>query len=394
MNHAFPVLPSRAAFAALLSIIVAANAFSDSVAFYGVGQLPGGALNSQIRDAVVTSTGILAAGSAQQNPASSAGDTAVIWTPTEGLQKLASLNNVSIPPGSRFETASQIANGNNVIAARISTDGTGRDVLPALYNPGGPLTAILGIPEGLAWGAANAVSSDGKTVYGFDVDPSGILLGFRWTLAEGAVQLPAIAGYNSTVPAARGCSRDGSVDVGAASTPTGVTYGPGSIAFAFNLASGMTILPLPPGGSWAGASGIDPSGTFIVGCGDTPANPNGEVLLWTGGSVSTLGVPAAEAAIGIVDNFMGVNRNGDVVVVAGLLGSYIHNNYGWFDLQAALVAAGANLSGWSVLDVFGIDGDGTLVFGCGNHGGGPEGFVAQLPPGYLAKFGKPAKSKG
>ena len=394
MNLVFPVLRSRAALPALFLALITANAFCGTVTFYGIGQLPGGAVDSQIRDAVITSTGILAVGSAQQNPASLAGDTAVIWTPTEGLQSLASLNNVPISPNSRLVTGSMIASGNNVIASRISIDGTGRDILPALYNPGGPLTAVLGLPEGIVWGAANGISSDGKTVYGFDVDASGSLQGFTWTLAEGAVQLPAIAGYTSAVPAARGCSKDGSIDVGAASTADGVTYGPGSIAFEFTAASGMSVLPLAPGGTWAGASGIDPTGTFIVGCGDTPANPNGELLVWTAGSVATLGVPAAEAATGLADNFAGVDRDGAVVVVAGVLGSYIHNNYGWTDLQTALTAAGANLTGWTVLELLGINGDGTLVFGLGIHGGGPEGFVAQVPGGFLAKVGKPAKTKG
>jgi hypothetical protein len=41
-----------------------------------------------------------------------------------------------------------------------------------------------------------------------------------------------------------------------------------------------------------------------------------------------------------------------------------------------------------------MNADGTLVFGPGNHGGGVEGFVAQLPAGYLKHYGKPAKTKG
>jgi hypothetical protein len=378
----------------LLSIIAAANAICASVTFYGVGQLPGGVLNSQIRDAVITSTGILAAGNAQQNPASSLSDTSVIWTPTTGLQALAALNNVSIPPGSRFETASQISTGNNVIAARISTDTTGLDVLPALYNPGGPLTAVLGVPEGIVWGAANGVSSDGKIVYGFGADPSGNQQGFEWTLAAGAVQLPGIAGYTSVTPAPRGCSGDGTIEVGVAVTATGTYVGPGSAAFEFNPASGMSLLPLPPGGTWAAAAGIDPSGTYIVGTGDTPANPNGGLLLWTNGSVSTLGVPAVEAATGIATNFAAVTRDGAAIVVAGTYGSYVYNTYGWSDLQTALLAGGANLSGWSVLGVLGMNGDGTLVFGSGNYRGGVEGFVAQLPVGYLENYGKPKKTKG
>jgi hypothetical protein len=394
MKFVHSLLRPRPVLTVLLSIITAADSICASVTFYGVGQLPGGALNSQIRDAVITSTGILAAGNAQQNPASSLSDTSVIWTPTTGLQALATLNNVSIPPGSRFETASQISTGNNVIAARISTDTTGLDVLPSLYNPGGPLTAVLGIPEGIVWGAANGISSDGKIVYGFGVDPSGNQQGFEWTLATGAVQLPGNAGYASVMPAPRGCSGDGTIEVGVAVTATGTYVGPGSMAFEFNTASGMSLLPLPPGGTWAAAAGIDPSGTYIVGTGDTPANPNGGLLLWTSGSVSTLGVPAVEAATGIATNFAAVTRDGAAIVVAGTYGSYVYNTYGWSDLQTALLAGGANLGGWSVLGVLGMNGDGTLVFGYGNYGGGVEGFVAQLPAGYLENYGKPKKTKG
>jgi hypothetical protein len=393
MNRVSTLLRSRSVQAALFTAIVTATTFGQTVTFYGIGQLPGGAMSSQIRDVTVTSTGILAAGSAQQNPTGQIVDTAVIWTPTTGLQTLASLNNVSIPIGGRFITASAISAGNNLIAGRISTDTTGRHLLPALYNPGGPLTAILGIPEGYIWGGANGISSDGKIVYGFTQDPSGNMQGFEWTLATGAVQLPAIPGCVSIVPTSRSCSSDGTNAVGLATTADGAVDGPGCVAWEFNTTTGMSVLPLAPGGTWAGASGIDPSGTYIVGCGDTPANPNGEVFLWTGGALTTLGVPAAEAATGIADNFAGVTRNGDVVVIAGLLGSYVNNSYGWSDLQTALVAGGGNLTGWSVLTAFGINGDGTLVFGSGTHNGGLEGFVAQVPTGYFKKVGKPAKTK-
>jgi hypothetical protein len=388
MKRALSLLHLRPVLTALFATIVSANSFGQTVTFYGVGQLPGGAVNSQIRDAVVTSTGILAAGNAQQNVGGQLSDSAVIWTPTTGLQTLGSLHNIPIPISARFITASQISTGNYLVAGRISTESTGRLLLPALYNQSGALNSILGIPDGDIWGGANGISSDGKIIYGFLSDPMGNLQGFEWTLAAGCVQLPAIAGYSSLVPAARGCSGNGTIDVGAASTDAG-----GSAAWEFNTTSGMSLLPLAPGGTWAGASGIDPSGTYVVGCGDTPANPDGEVLLWTNGAVSTLGVPAAEAATGINDNIIGVTRNGDVVVISGLLGSYINNAYGWSDLQTALVAGGGNLTGWSVLTALGINGDGTLVFGNGMHNGGPEGFVAQLPTGYLKKVGKPVKTK-
>ena len=382
---------SRRALPALFLLVAATSTLCASATFYGVGQLPGGAVNGEIRDAAVTSTGILATGNAQQNPGAAFSDTAVIWTPAAGLQTLASLNNIPVPPGGRLVTGSQIAAGNHAIAARISTDATGRAILPALYNQGGPLTAVLGMPSGLVFGAANSVSSNGQTVYGFGVDESGNYQSFRWTVSEGAVPLPAISGYAAILATPRGCSDNVAIDIGAASTASGMTFGPGSAAYEYSTSSGMSVLPVAPGGTWAGASGIDPTGTYVVGCGDTPTNPNGEILLWTSGAVSTLGVPAAESATGMAPNFAGVTRNGVVVVVAGALGSYIHNSYGWFDLQQALVAGGADLSGWNSLNVLGTNGEGTLVFGSGAHGGGTEGFVAQVSAGYLDNFGKPKK---
>ena len=381
----------NAGVSALFFIIAAATTFSDSPVFYGIGQLPGGAKNSEIRDAILASSGIFAVGNAQQNPASAQSDEAVIWTPTGGLQELPSLNAVAVPTTGRLETAAQISTGTNVIAARISTDATGNDVLPALYNADGTLNVIIGLPAGVKYGAANGVAANGKTVFGFEIDSAGNLQGFVWTLASGVVQLPEIAGYSSLLPAPRGCSNDGSVDVGAAATASGVMYGPGSAAFEFNTSSGISLLPLATGGTWAGAAAIDPSGTYVLGCGDTPANPKGEVLLWTSSGVTPLGVPLAEAATGMQESFGGVTRDGAVVVAPGVLGSYLHNSYGWFDLQAALTDGGADLTGWTVLNVLGMNSDGTLVFGQGQHGGGLEGFVAQLPSGYLAKFGKPSK---
>lgn len=376
------------------SLLTAAGALGASATFYGVGQLPGGAPNSEIRDAVITATGVLAVGNAQANPSAALSDTAVLWTPTDGLQSLDGLLGIPVPLEHSFMTASQIAATSHQVAARISVDATGRHYMPGIYNAGGPLTAVLGLPEGSTFGAANGISGNGHVIYGFSLDSDGNYQSFRWTLAEGTVTLPVITGYPSAITAFKGCSQDGSTEVGAASTPTGSAYAAGSVPYLYNTTSGMTVLPLAPGGTWAGAFGIDPTGTYTIGCGDTPANPKGELLLWTGGAVTTLGVPAAEAANGIATNVGGVTHGGTVIVVAGTLGSYLHNSYGWFDLQTALAATGADLTGWSTLNVLGINGAGTLVFGHGAHSGGTEGFVAEVSAGYLENYGKPKKTKG
>ena len=101
------------------SLLTAAGALGASATFYGVGQLPGGAPNSEIRDAVITATGVLAVGNAQANPSAALSDTAVLWTPTDGLQSLDGLLGISVPLEHSFMTASQIAATSHQVAARI-----------------------------------------------------------------------------------------------------------------------------------------------------------------------------------------------------------------------------------------------------------------------------------
>lgn len=383
-------LISRWVFPVLAVLFCVRLSYGADVTFYGIGQLPGGAVNSQIRSAIMTSTGILAGGNAQQNPASAFADTPILWTPTAGLVKLSPFLNIAANPSGRFVTVSQIASGKHTVAGRNYAEATGRYVQPALYTELGQLTAVLGLPEGAILGAANAISANGRIVYGFFADDSGNYQGYRWTVAEGPSPLPAIPGYPFVVPAASGCSSDGSLDVGAA----GNTYAPGSVAFVYSAGSDtISLLPFAPGGTWAGASGIDSTGTYIAGVGDSTTCPNGEALLWAGGTVTELGIPAKEAANGLSANFIGVTSDGSVMVLAGALGSYLHNAYGWSDLQTALSAGGGALTGWTVLSVLGCNPDGTLVFGSGIHNGGLEGFVVKLSAGYLKNYGKPKKSK-
>ena len=85
----------------------------------------------------------------------------------------------------------------------------------------------------------------------------------------------------------------------------------------------------------------------------------------------------------------------DATMPNGNRHAYIHNAHGWFHLTTILVAAGIDLAprGWEAegMQVNGISPDGTLVFGSRRaQRQRLEGFVAELPPGYLASFDVPA----
>jgi hypothetical protein len=385
MKTKFPSF--RCVLAVIFSLVACALAYADDISFYPVGQLPGGAPNSQIRDAVLTNQGILAAGYATQNPNSQdsagSGDTAVMWTLHDGLKKLATLPaGASTPALTKNVTASAIASFSYDIASRSLTDSTGQDVEATLVGNGGKSLTKIGQLPGLApYSAAVALSADGKVVYGFNKDSLGNQIGFRWTQTEGITPLGLPPGSAGSGPAGRAASADGSIAVG------GETYGPGGVGFVYRHGTGISALPLAAGGTWTGAFAITPGGHYIVGSGDSTAFPDGEFLVWHDAKVVPLGLPSAETSTNNT-NFGGVTAGGRVVVTFDNNSSYFHNRHGWFNLQAVLEVAGVDLKDWSALLAFGVSSDGRLVFGSGINSTGYEGFVVKLPHGYLLNYGK------
>jgi hypothetical protein len=382
-------ISTRGILTAIITLAACASAFADEITFYPVGQLPGGSPNSQIRDAVLTNQGILAAGYATQNPNSQdsagSGDTAVMWTPHGGLKMLATLPaGTATPAQTKNVTASAIASFSNDIASRSLTDSTGQNVEATLVSNGGKSLTKIGQLPGLApYSAAVALSADGRVVYGFNKDSLGNQIGFRWTHSEGVTLLGLPPGSAGSGPAGRATSADGSIAVG------GETYGPGGVGFVYRHGKGISALPLAAGGTWTGAFAITPGGHFIVGSGDSTAFPSGEFLVWHDGKVLSLGLPSAETSTNNT-NFGGVTAGGRVVVTFDNNSSYFHNRHGWFNLQAVLEVAGVDLTDWSSLLAFGVSSDGRLVFGSGINSTGYEGFVVKLPHGYLLNYGKPS----
>ncbi len=381
----------RRAFPALAGLVAATAGFAQ-VQFHGVGFVAGGNF-TEVRDATKTAGEILAVG---QATGSSGAGVAFRWSSATGtaaaLPDLFPANPSTIPL-----IASAITRDGSVIASRMHNAPGGSNRVAVLVTNSGTTNTVLGtFPGSPLYTAATSVSEDGSVAYGLGrYDGSGNLRSFRWTAATGVVAVPFLApGDFSSVPAGRGCSADGSILVGSSGTNPG-GFGPGTRGFRYQYGVGMMAMPLPPGGTWNVALAVSPDGNRVLGVGDVAGLPNGSLLLWdlTANSFGSLGTPDPRMT---PSSFGGLTADGTAAVIswgrpvnADFGTAYVWNSHGWVSLQLALQQAGVNLAGWQLNTVFGVSPDGTLVFGGGLHNGLSEGWVAEVPAGFLASVQAP-----
>ena len=374
-------------FLAALTLSLSSSLSAQQIRFYRIGDLPGGIFRSEVRDVVRTNSGLVAVGNATQYDGSISGDTAIRWTPTGGLKALAPLVPNLTAMTKSIITASAISDDGKVIAARSRSHAIGNERLAVVYRNGGTTPTSLGlIPGSAEYSAATAVSSDGSVVYGWSQNPADrFAQAFRWTAREGLTPLGFLSpGDLDSSPTPRGTTDDGSVMIG--TTISNASTGLGR-AYLYKFRSGMSPLPLLPGGTWNGTFGLTPSGRTIVGYGNSSAHPNGEIVQWKRkGTVKSLGLPAGVASVAPNNGFGGISKNARVVVFT-FDTVYIHNRHGWFDLEAVLLSSDIDLHEWTTLSASGMSSDGTLVFGTGTNVRGVEGWIAEFPHGYLASVG-------
>ncbi len=353
--------------------------------FTGVGDLPGGGFNSQIRAA--TDDGQIAGGSGSvlnSNPIpNGAGDRPVLWTSTAGISELP--EPAAVTRGTVFLTVSDITPDGAVIAGRVRSSPTVNLRTSAIWSNGGRTLTLIPEISGYSGGrsAANAISGDGKVVYGWSTNlPGGQWQAYRWTAETGTVGLGFLnASDQESIPAARGSSADGSVVVGADLASDGVT----NIAFIYKVGVGMSALGSLAGGTWTDALAVTPDGVHVIGSGNSTRFPRGEYFTWTqGGGLAPLGVGNP---YDVSTNLAGVSTDGQVF--AG--GAYIHNANGFMALDQTLAAAGLNIAGWSHLSLNGMNHNGKVLFGQGvDPSGFAEGWVARVAAGYLQGLSLPA----
>ena len=376
------LLGSVTSSAAVLSLVPPG---SGSSTFTGVGYLAGVVPASSIR--ATSEDGQIAVGSGNvlsPGPQAGAGDRPVLWTSTAGMKPLA--EPVTITAGTLFLTASDMTPDGAVIAGRVRTSPTANQRASAIWSNDG--TTLTVIPEVAGYsggrGAANAISGDGKVVYGWSSDnASGLRQAYRWTAATETVGLGFLNPTDTqSLPAPRGCSSDGSKMTGTAYASDGVT----STAFIYRVGSGMSSLGRLPGGTWSAADVITPDGSTVLGAGNSTRFPGGEYFTWTqGGGMVELGVGDP----GDVSNgtLAGISADGSVFAAGG----YVHNANGFMDIARVLSGSGLNPAGWSQFSVAGVSHNGRVLFGDATDPSGyTQGWVATFAGSYLANLSLPA----
>jgi hypothetical protein len=390
--------------------------------FHAIGDLPGGPTLSSVRDATRVGTMIYAVGASAANaqtlctapnvPAGCVGvygqDTPVLWSydtanNTGSLTALPAIVNNTVagngvvanaitPDGNYIASQARIANNTpqatavRVTRALVPFPAANFDLRPAPYNSTAP-------------SGAAAISDDGSVLWGNN--NAGRAMRWDLTNAAGNVTIPLLRPTdNRNNILAHDSSANGRIGAGVsfnAANP-GLSQ---AFRYGFNPATNTGTLSGVPfstnGGTWNRAVDLSANGQFTLLTGDSAIYPLGQVMVHNAatGTVTELGSPnTAWRAAG----FAGMTDDGAVVAASffSTVGTspglgYIHNAHGWFQVNGMLRRAGIDLrsQGWDVeqsLNITGISGDGTLLFGAMPHNGAFEGFVIEFPAGYLANY--------
>lgn len=349
-------------------------AVAGQISFTGIGGLPGTPPISFTNE--VSPDGGTVVGNAGSPPGfSTAG---VRWTRAGGLQSL------GLPPGITYSNARAVSTGGDVIA--------GYHQSPERYagyrwTESGGFVDMGDLPGGTNSTVPLDISWDGNTIVGlgnFGFSPGGSVQGegFIWTAAKGIRSVGVLEG--GATSQALAVSADGSKAVGYADEP-----GAGR-AFWWTEEQGMRVLADLPGGTEsASAAEISADGRFIAGA---SVSANGfEACLWAEeGSPIGLGDLPGGPFRSVSE---GVTNDGSVVVGystisnAGAERAFIWDAaHGMRDLRTVLrTEFGLPLTGWTLTRANAITPDGSVIVGDGiNPRGDFEGWVAVVPePGAV-----------
>ncbi|HEX5216032.1 MAG TPA: PxKF domain-containing protein [Vicinamibacterales bacterium] len=428
----------------LAAIVVLAGrprAQGPAVAFYGVGDLPGGGVASIVWDATKAGGTIYAVGaSTVSDPTATLPilDTPLLWTRTSG----GTVTREAVPNFAAPQISPAGAYAISADARYVAT--MLRDTPPSLgtnwarFDRQLSTTLNLGTATGAFAVVTLAIADDGNRAYGHRVSgtqriPVGYDAGATGLIAPDLTP----TGKSSGFPIPHGTSSDGLVMVGAASQGQALiitlldgSLGMNTTAFRYRHTAGTlsgttTVIPKLDNNGWNIPLAISSDGATTVVAGNsidgffrgavylTDANNQVTRIL---GSPSTAWVPRApggmttDGVIGVT--FSGFNAFGQNPQIPGVnmppdtKNAYIHNEHGWFQLPSVLATYGVDLvaMGWDPtnLAITGMRtvGGVELVFGQGRRrsvganangginylNGAVEGFVAELTAGTLANF--------
>jgi probable HAF family extracellular repeat protein len=363
---------------ALAQPIVAAG--QNDPAFYGLGDLPGGAIGSAAT--AVSANGGTVVGHAE----GSSGTQAVRWTEAGGLQGLGQPS-ASTP----FSRANGVSDTGSVIAGTATTNNGGRAFR---WTSGGGYTFLGVYFCNLCDGAATGegLSGNGQVVVGSGLEVpllgSARVNASRWPSGGTSISNLGDLSGGGDAGMAHDATTTGSVIVGETDSSSGAT------GFWWN--GSMHALPGIPGADYLTAAfAISDNGTTIVGEANTDPSSTAFAVpvRWTGtnyATIQTLGaLPGQTSARGQAlavspdgSRIVGSTRNLDGKDVAFLwdaangmrsLGQVLEEEYG-LDLDGWQLQEATGISGVNAFGEFTVVGVGT------NPAGNPEGFVAILSP--------------
>lgn len=348
--------------------IIAAATVGQSSSFHGLGDLPGGDINSEAFD--VSADGSVVVGRSDAIPIVANLNSmpeAFRWTAHSGLVGLGFFSNPSPPEG----VALGVSDDGSVITGVTGFNGTNTAFR---WTADSGLVPLSGLPPGLQMIRAYGISGDGETIVGLmqrRVDgEEGICTvaelsdgrcmssAFRWTSESGVVGL-------DTTDLATAVSQDGSVIVGLG-LQAGVTQ-----AFRWTADRGVVPLgDLAGGGFFSKAHAVSRDGSVVVG---EAFSSNGiEAFRWTadGGMIGLGDLPGGL----FQSTALGVSGDGSVVVgtsaiQSGEVGAFIWDAVnGMRHLQSVLATEyEVDLSGWSLQSAEAISDDGRTIVGFGRH---------------------------
>ena len=322
-----------------------AAARADAPFFMGLGDLPGGAVESRARDisddgSVVVGLGEVADGS-----------DAFRWnreTGMSGLGAITAFNNV-----------------------RVSSDGSTIITYTGAGSSGRPVRwteqdGLLPLPFVGFDAYARGINGDGSIVVGQFDNHTGV----RWSESTG-FDSEVLFGSALERRVAWDVSDDGSVILGRS----------GEVgAFIWTFQDGISLLPQAPGGAiWFDVEAISGDGKVVIG------EANGRAVRWTQdtGIVELPALPNGD----LPALARGVSRDGSYIVGRtenGGIGSYIwdavHGSRSIEQLLANELGLGQSIAGWDLFQsAWAVTADGRTIVGTGvNPDGNTEAWMAYL----------------
>ena len=322
--------------------------------FNGLGDLPGGAFDSEAYGVSDDGTVVVGYGS------NAIGTEAFRWESNV-------MTGLGYLPGGGFWSIAFDVSADGAVVVGESLNGLFK--FEAFRWESNVMTGLGDLPGGNFKSRATGVSADGSVVVGYGTSASG-LEAFRWesSIMTGLGDLPG-GTFGSW---ANDVSANGAVVVGYGTSASGQE----AFRWESNIMTGLGDLP---GGTFESvAFGVSDDGTVVVGYGNSASGK--EAFRRENNIMTGLGDLAGGSFESLAN---GVSDDGTVVVGYGTSASG-EEAFRWTQatgMQSVvdwLADAGVTVTGWSLTRAGGVNADGSVVVGYGTSASGWEAFIARV----------------